>query len=224
MGMNSFAPFLKQCKSFVVRNITPDREKTIKIFLYPINFGEERDLLQIRGVAEDDIRASLLKGEIRHKFLARDIELVYTDIDLLTWSQCEREFLAYFGFTMENAIGTQIQGEQIGDGALNYINMNIGGGGSGEGTSYHWREKISLIGMRNGINRTFFTPQKFINGTYYGNVFHIAIEHNGKKLYENIDFTIGESAGPGTGYDIINFISLIPNAHSLLFANYVIKI
>lgn len=223
MGMNSFAPFLKQCKSFIVRNVTPDREKTIKIFLNPINYGEERDLLKIRGVAEDDIRSSLLKGEIRHKFLAHDIELVYTDIDLLTWSECERAFLAYFGFTQANAIGTQIQCAQISDEALSCIDGYVQTG-SGNSISYSWREKVSLIGLRNGINKTFFTPDKFINGPYFGNEFHISVEHNGKQLYENIDFSIGESGGAGTGYDIINIFSITPNAHSLLFANYAIKV
>src|SRR5574338_1584724 len=51
-------------------------KKVIFIFHYPINPGETRDLLAIPGVQEADIRASLLKGELRHKFLCGDIELV----------------------------------------------------------------------------------------------------------------------------------------------------
>jgi hypothetical protein len=79
--MDQFAPFLKRNGSFVVRNITPDRQKTIKIFNYPILFNQTRDLLQIPGVSEQDLRASLLKGELRHKILAQDIVVVASDID-----------------------------------------------------------------------------------------------------------------------------------------------
>jgi hypothetical protein len=227
MGMDSFAPHRNICKSFIVKNICPDRNKTISIFRYPINFGKERDLLKIRGVAESDIRASLLKGEIWHKFLAGDIELIFTDVDFLTWSDCEREFLTHFGFIPEKAPGLQIQCVHISDDAMacidGYITNNHPPTPPGS-LNYAWREKIPLIGLRNGMNMTFFTPEKFINGSYFGNLFHITIEHNGKELYENIDYTIGESSGPGTGYDTLNFCSLTPVSHSLLYATYVVKI
>jgi hypothetical protein len=90
--------------------------------------------------------------------------------------------------------------------------------------NYAWREKIPLIGLRNSLNKTFYTPDKFINGSYFGNTFHITVEHNGKELYENIDYSIAESSGAGTGYDTLNIFSLTPNPHSLLYATYVIKI
>ena len=77
--------------------------------------------------------------------------------------------------------------------------------------------------MKDGTNRTFYTPDKFINGSYFGNIFHLTVEHNGKELYENIDYTIAESSGPGSGYDTLNLISFTPNSHSLLFATYAIK-
>lgn len=209
--MDIFAPGYKKCTYFIVRNISP-QNKTINIFNYPINMGCERDLLQIPGVAEDDIRAALLKGEIKHKFLAGDIELVYSDIDLLQFSECNLEFLQGLGFTT----GLQIGYDQL-DG---YVQSLIGQGGVG--VNYLWRENIKLIGLLNGSNRTFFTPDKFINGSFYGNIFNITITHNGKELYENIDFTIGESGGAGTGYDTINLISFTPNRHSLLFSTYAI--
>jgi hypothetical protein len=123
MGMDSFAPGYKKCGAFIVRNITPTEKKTINIFRWPIPYMKERDLLQIPGVAEDDIRASLLKGEIRHKFLCGDIELVYSDIDLLQFSNCNLEFLQSLGFTT----GIQIGYPQL-DG---YVQNLITGGGSG---------------------------------------------------------------------------------------------
>lgn len=237
---SEFGYSLKYSTHFIVRNITGtpasmlhlDRDnpaipppyrssifylspkKTISIFHYPINAGDTRDLLQIPGVQEGDIRSSLLKGEIRHKFLCGDIELVSSNIDLLQFSDKQREWLYSYGFTEGVAIGyDELDG---------YVQNLITIGGSG--VSYLWREKIPLIGLRNGANRTFFTPDKFINGLYFGNIFHLTVEHNGKELYENIDYTIGESGGPGTGYDMINIISLTPVSHSLLFATYAIKV
>lgn len=189
--------------------------KMVNIFHYPINPGQTRDLLQIPGVQESDIRASLLKGEVRHKFLCGDIELVSSNIDLLQFSDKQRAFLYKYGFYEGVAIGD----DEIDDSGIAYIQTQITAGSIG----YLWREKISLIGLRNGTNRTFFTPDKFINGSYLSNIFHITVEHNGKELYENIDFTISESTGPGTGYDTLNLISFSPNAHSLLFATYAIK-
>jgi hypothetical protein len=188
-------------------------KKTINIFHYPINAGCERDLLQIPGVQEADIRASLLKGELRHKFLCGDIQLVSSNIDLLQFSDKQRAWLTSFGFTE----GVQIGWDEL-DG---YVQGQIEAGGSG-GVSYLWREKIPLIGMKNGANRTFYTPDKFINGSYFGNIFHLTVEHNGKELYENIDYSIGESSGPGTGYDTINLISFTPIRQSLLYATYAI--
>ena len=74
MGMNDFAPDLTINGCFLVRNICADHNKTIKIFNYPILFNQTRDLLNIPGVSESDIRASLLKGEIRQA--VREINLV----------------------------------------------------------------------------------------------------------------------------------------------------
>ena len=105
-GFNDFAPFLKKYGCFIVRNVTPDRNKTIKIFNYPIPFNKSRDLLQIPGVAEADIRASLLKGEIRHKILAKDIIVECSDIDLLQFNDDQKQFLIDAGIIDGLAVGT----------------------------------------------------------------------------------------------------------------------
>lgn len=91
--MDEFAPYLKIHGCFIVRNVTPDRRKRITIFKYPIEFNSTRDLLQIPGVAEADIRASLLKGELRHKILAKDIIVECSDIDLLQFNMDHKQFL-----------------------------------------------------------------------------------------------------------------------------------
>lgn len=210
MGMDDFAPGRNECGQFIVRNISPQK-KTINIFNYPINLGCTRDLLQIPGVSEGDIKSALMKGQIRNKFLVGDIELVFSNIDLLQFNDCGIQYLEGYGFTTGVLVGyDQLDG---------YVQSLLNASG---GVAYLWREKVPLIGMRNGANRTFYTPDKFINGSYFGNVFVITIEHNGKQLYENVDFTIAESGGPGTGYDTINIISLTPNTHSLLYATYAI--
>ena len=90
--MDIFAPYLKINGCFVVLN-TANENKTIKIFQYPINYGDTRDLLQIPGVAEDDIRASLLKGELNHKIRAGEITVICSDIDLLQFNTAQKTFL-----------------------------------------------------------------------------------------------------------------------------------
>jgi hypothetical protein len=195
-------------------------KKTISIFNYPINAGQTRDLFQIPGIQESDIRSSLLKGVIRHKLLCGDIELVSSNIDLLQVSPEQRDWLHSFGFDDGVMIKCDQLHEEVFECIDGYITTNHPPGS----LNYAWREKIPLIGLRNGLNQTFYTPEKFINGSYFGNLFHLTIEHNGKELYENIDYTIGESSGAGTGYDTINIYSITPVTHSLLFATYVVKI
>ena len=187
--------------SFIVRNITSDRKKIIKIFNYPILYDTTRDLLAIPGVTEADIRASLLKGEIKHKILVKDIVVEYSDIDLLQFNNDQKQFLQNSGVT----IGLEVTG----------IIGNI---------SYLLREEIPLIGIKNGTNRLFYTPEKFLNGILpSGDNVHIKVYHNGKSLYEGIDYTIAESGGPGTGYDTINIFSFSPISESVLYASYCIK-
>lgn len=200
--MDVFAPFLKRYGCFIVRNVTPQRQKTITIFQYPIPFNQTRDLLQIPGVAEQDIRASLLKGELRHKILAKDIVVECSDIDLLQFNDDQKQFLQDAGIVKGLEVTAVIS-------TLPYL----------------WREEISLIGAKDGVNRTFYTPDKFLNGTFTtGDHFHIHVKHNGKDLYESVDYTIGESGGPGTGYDMINLISFTPATTSLLYSTYAIKV
>lgn len=199
-GMNDFAPHLKKYGCFIVRNVTPDRQKTLQIFKYPILFNTTRDILQIPGVSESDIRASLLKGELRHKILAKDIIVECSDIDLLQFNDDQKAFLEEAGI-------------------MKGLEVTATGN-----PNYAFKEEISLIGMKNGVNKIFYTPEPFINGLYFNNSFHIEIKHNGKAVYENTDYTIAESGGPGTGYDTINFIQFAPLVKSTLVAWYAIKV
>lgn len=123
MGMNSFAPGSRECGQFVVRNISPQK-KTINIFNYPINLGYSRDLLKIRGVAESDIKSALMKGQLRNKFLVGDIELVFSNIDLLQFNDCGIQYLEGFGFTTGVLVGF----DQL-DGYTQDLILAGGGGG-----------------------------------------------------------------------------------------------
>ncbi len=199
MSKNEFATDLLKNGVFIVKNVTKYRNKTVKIFQYPILYGRSVNLLAIRGISEAEIRASLLKGELRNKILVGDIVVLDSDIDLLQFNNQHKLFLQKAGVTK----GLEVTASET----------NLG---------YSFRQEIELIGTKNGVNTIFYTPEKFINGLYQENLFHISIKHNGKDIYENIDYTIGESS-PGTGYDVINFISFIPNSHSVLFADYCVK-
>lgn len=97
MPSNDFAPYLKINGCFIVKNISSNEKKTIKIFHYPINWGNTRDILQIPGVSESDIRASLLKGELNHKIRSEDIEVICSDIDLLQFNINQKIFLQNAG-------------------------------------------------------------------------------------------------------------------------------
>ena len=98
MGMDTFAPFSSNPLCFIVQNITCGREaKTIRIFQAPINAGGSRDLLRLEGVAESDIRASLLKGELRNRIINKEITVLCSDIDLLQFNDVNLAFLTAAG-------------------------------------------------------------------------------------------------------------------------------
>jgi hypothetical protein len=121
--MDIFAPGRNEYGMFIVRNISPQK-KTINIFQYPINLGYTRDLLQIPGVSEGDIKSALMKGEIRHKFKVGDIQLVFSNIDLLQFNDCGIQYLEGYGFTT----GVQVGFDQL-DGYVQNLITQGGGGG-----------------------------------------------------------------------------------------------
>ncbi len=91
--------FLKNPSTrFVVKNTAPNR-KRIKVFTYPINNGETRDLLMIPGISEADIRHSLLKGELLIKIRYGELIVVDSNIDLLQFDAPHKAFLQSAGIT-----------------------------------------------------------------------------------------------------------------------------
>ena|ERR1700733_1643747 len=217
MGMDSFAPGSHNPNCFVVENITSNPKKTIRIFQYPILHGHSRDLLKIPGIAENDIRASLLKGEIRHKIQAGEIVIRCSDIDLLQFNNVQKSFLQSSGIVN----GLSIDFGQLSTDVVSAINS----GGDGY-AKFLFKERQGLIGAIDNINRIFTVPppDKFIEGSFLNNEFHIYVTHNGHQMKVNMDYSILESGGVGTGYDTIVFVSFTPiPGRSTLEASYVVK-
>jgi hypothetical protein len=195
--MDDFAPYLKINGCFVVANIST-QVKTIKIFNYPILYGETRDLLQIPGVSEQDIRASLLKGELQHKIRAEDITVVCSDIDLLQFNNNQKTFLQGAGI---------VNGLQVSSGQLSVIR----------------KDDVQLSGTVNDVNTVFqILSGKFIqDGTY-----KIIVYKNGVKQVFTDDYFIAESGGPGTGYDTVIFVvppATTPIPVDILTADYYVQ-
>ena len=198
--LNDFGPYSAKYCCFRVMNICADRKKIIKVFNYPIMWGKSRNLLLIPGISVHDIRASLLKGELRHKLLAKDITITCSDIDLLSFNEEEKEFLYSNGVVKGVEVFATI-------GVLPFL----------------FKQNVHLIGAIDSNNRIFSTPDKFLNQIFHLNTFKIEIHHNGRQLIESVDYLVSESGGVGTGYDTIILISFAPRINSQLYANYMIK-
>lgn len=206
-GVHRTTEFVKNSSTcFVVKNIAP-RGKRIQVFRYPIANQQTRDLLAIPYISEADIRHSLLKGELMMKIKNKEIEVVQSDISLLQFNNEQKQFLKGAGVIK----GLEIGLEQLAPSVV-------------LGTGFPVRENVSLLGIRNGINRIFMTPEKFLNGNYMGSTYSIKIRHNGRGLDPDLDYDISESGGPGTGYDTIFFKSFTPSLFNSILADYTVDI
>jgi hypothetical protein len=198
VGFDTWFP--KDCPTvFVVRNVAPFN-KTIKIFNYPIPNGKERDLMCINYVSEADIRHALLKGELMIKLRTQEAIVTASNIDLLQFDDCQKAFLKSVGI---------LEGLEIAS-----VPATI---------PFAFKQDVPLAGALDNSNRIFKTPDKFIDGEFANNDFHILVKHNGRSLVEGIDFFIAESGGPGTGFDTI-ILNFTPKPRSILVADYVIQI
>lgn len=80
--------------SFVVKN---NSKKKIRIFNYPVWPGQSRDLMKIPGIGEDDVRASLLKGQLQFMISVGQITVIQSDIDLIQFNAAQQTFLQNAG-------------------------------------------------------------------------------------------------------------------------------
>jgi hypothetical protein len=191
MPLDSFAPNKKLHGCFIVKNIGVPK-KNVKIFGYPVPYLVERDLLDIPGVGEADIRTSLLKGEILHKILANEIIVTCSDIDLLQFNEDQKAFLQSAGI---------IKGLSV------------------DSTSSAFKTPktdIDLVGEKNRINNIFMIPDVFfLQNTDY----RITLYRNGTRQRLSDDYMVAESGGPGTGYNTIIF-TRAPYEEDSLVADY----
>lgn len=213
--MTRFSDFLGKNPTtrFVVQNIAPHR-KRIKVFNYPIENQDVRDLLEIPEVGEADIRASLLKGALLRKIKAQEIRVIYSDIDLLQFNDDQKAFLKGAGI---------MKGLEVGESQLTIdvqTKLNTIATGSMPVT---FHEGIVPSGPKDGINRTYLTPDKFLNGNYLGSDYVISVFHNGRKLFPGSDYIVLESV-PSAGFDTIVLISFAPAANSMLICSYTSKV
>lgn len=198
VGFNTIFP--KQCDTvFRVKNIAPNN-KRVKVFTLPIKNGSVRDLMTIPHVSEADIRHSLLKGELNVKLRAKEIFVVESNINLLQFDPCHRQFLIDSGIT-----------------------YGIDASGGTAEVPFTFKQGQDLIGTQDGTNPIFTTPDNFIQGTFGNNEFRILIRHNGRTLQEGTDYIVSESGGVGTGYDTVIFKCTLPGAEDEITVDYVVE-
>jgi len=79
------------------------------------------------------------------------------------------------------------------------------------------REQVLLLGVKNGINTVFSTPEPYLNTPSIV----IRVYFNGVRQRSGTgnDFLVSESGGPGTGFDTIT-MSTMPRAVDQLTADY----
>jgi len=203
MGMNDFAPYFPINGSFIVLNTSP-QIKTIKIFNYPINYMSTRNILQIPGVSESDIRASLLKGELNHKILAQDILVINSDIELLQFNIAQQAFLTAAGI---------ING------------LSVEGGGSGITTSQHevLRQLIHFIdegpgdGFVSGAYKVILNQPFPTNITWYTDnttlykIIEKLITYNGSHIPTIITWNVYNTDGITVAHSLTDTINYTNN-------------
>lgn len=81
--------------NFTIKNLSNNRK--IHVFNYPIFPGQTRDLLAIPEISEDDIRNSLIKGELANFIRMGVINIVSSTIDLEQYDSQQASFIINAG-------------------------------------------------------------------------------------------------------------------------------
>ena len=83
------------------------------------------------------------------------------------------------------------------------------------------RDDELLVGAVNGVNQIYFLPntEKALN---FDPGVKVKVFYNGLRLNEGFanDYTIDETAGPGTGFDRITLLHVAPTGVDKLTADY----
>jgi hypothetical protein len=79
------------------------------------------------------------------------------------------------------------------------------------------REGVPLLGIKNGVNVTFTTPEPFVQSPNL----NIKVYLNGQRLWNGSgnDYVVAESGGPGTGYDTV-VLAVPPKGFENLIADF----
>lgn len=80
--MSNFANYTSNSVSFVLKNVTAPPGRIIKVFNVQVYPGFTIDVMKIPGIAEEDIRASLLKGDLRNKITNGQLKIISSTIGL----------------------------------------------------------------------------------------------------------------------------------------------
>lgn len=76
-----------------------------------------------------------------------------------------------------------------------------------------------LVGVKDGVNMLFTTgAEHFVHNLPF---MTIQVYLNGVRLTLLDDYTVAESAGPGTGYDTV-ILALAPRAREKVLADYIL--
>lgn len=106
MSIDTFSPKTANIY-FIVKNISPLR-KRLTIFNAPIEYNSTRDLLALPSISEADIRHSLIKGELCNRLKNRDIIITSSNIDLLQFSDDQKQFLKSYGVSLGTELTSTI--------------------------------------------------------------------------------------------------------------------
>lgn len=94
---------------FIIKN---NSKLKIRVFLYPLVPGQIRDLMQIPGIAEADIRDSLLKGQLKSLLNIGFISVVYSDVNLVQLNLNQKDFLENSSISTAANIGNSAYSTQ----------------------------------------------------------------------------------------------------------------
>jgi hypothetical protein len=115
--MNTFADGMPIGVSFIVKNITTAPEKTIKIFQVQLWPGKSIDLMKLPGIGENDIRESLLKGDLGQKIKNGLLEIVSSSVVITDAEPTFTGFLATAGLH-ENVVNNTTSSSTEGGGNI----------------------------------------------------------------------------------------------------------
>lgn len=92
MSSNPILP--SETVKFVVKNVTSNPARTIKIFNQKIGPGRSYDLMKIPGVTEEDIRAELTKGYLKQLVSRQALLIESSTVNLKSLDAAQTSFLS----------------------------------------------------------------------------------------------------------------------------------